>query len=202
MVGPKGGQAPLQPAHFSASPPVGGGPVGNEFFVAAEGPAEGWAGRYLQGSLWGEVHDSDSWAPFRDAGKGKQEGLDHREARSRKKHSAKLGPKPFPSCVKTPERLGRRPEEVPCLWIQGSGRPGRLRPSSLLHKGLMGGLASNIRVLGSLSPSGPPATSSGQVGLFKVLPLVPSMRAAQTGGRGEKTHPPPDTWRVPRLPSR
>lgn len=79
---------------------------------------------------------------------------------------------------------------MPCPWIQGSGRPGMLRSSSLLHKGLMGGLATNPRVLGSSSPPGPPATSSRQVGLFKAPSLVPSMRAAQTGGRGEKTHPP------------
>lgn len=123
--------------------------------MAAEGPSKGWAGTYLQGSLTeGGDHGSDSWAQFRDSGKGKQEGLDHREARSRKKHSAKLGQKPFPSCVKNPERLGRRPEEVPCPWVQGSGRPGMLRASSLLHKGLMGGLATNPRVLGSSSHQG------------------------------------------------
>lgn len=80
--------------------------------------------------LQGGDHGSYSWAQFRDSGKGKQEGLDHREARGRKKHSAKLGQKPFPSCVKNPERLGRQPEEVPCPWIQGSGRLGMLCSSS------------------------------------------------------------------------
>lgn len=102
-------------------------------------PSKGWAGTYLQGSFTENGnHGSYSWARLRGSGKGKQEGLDHREARSRKKHSAKLGQKPFPSCVKNPKRLGRRPEEVPCPWIQGSGKPGMLCSSSPQHRGAHG----------------------------------------------------------------
>lgn len=121
-------------------------------------PSKGWAGTYLQGSFTEDGdHGSYSWARIRDSGKGKQEGLDHREARSRKKHSAKLGQKHFPSCVKNPKRLGRQPEEVPCPWIQGSGKPGMLCSSSPPHWELMGSvegkLATNPRVLGSSSPT-------------------------------------------------
>lgn len=36
------------------------------------------------------------------------------------------------------------------------------------------------------------------MGLFEVLPLVPSMGAAQRGARGEGTHPSHDTWHIPR----
>lgn len=69
-----------------------------------------------------------SWAVLRGSGEGKQEGLDHREARSRKKHSAELGQKPLPSCVQAPEsRKAARGSAPP--WIQGSGRLGMLCPS-------------------------------------------------------------------------
>lgn len=118
--------------------------------------------------------------------------MDHRESRSRKKHSAKLGQRPFPSCVKNPERLGRRPEEVPCPWIQASGRPGMRCSSSLCTGGsweVWREAGNQPKSPGILIP--PTAATSGTIhlGLFKALTLVPSTRSAQRGDGTEMTHP-------------
>lgn len=180
MVTPKGVQGHLAPLPLFCFPTSGFAnrhhpgltrPVGKKFHMADERPCKGWAGTYLQGSFTEDGdHGSYSWAPFRDSGKGKQESLDHREARSRKKHSAKLGQKPFPSCVKNPKRLGRQPEEVPCPWIQGSGKLGMLRFSSPLHRGLMGSLEGSWQpTQASWDPRpqpGPPTMSERWMGLF------------------------------------
>lgn len=172
--------------------------------MADEGPSKGWAGTHLQGSFTGDGdHVSCSWARFKDSGKGKQESLDHREARSRKKHSAKLGQKPFPSCVKTPGRLGRRPEEVPCPWTQGSGSPGMFCSSSPLHRGLMGSLegklATNPRVLRSSSSTRASSHQWKADGIVQGPASCPIHELGPERGQGEKLHFMTNTWSIPRL---
>lgn len=195
MVSPKGGQVTQHGCHLSASRlwAVDGW---TEVPPARERPSRGWAGASPQGSF--TEGGSYSWAQCRDSGKGKQEGLDHGETRSRKKHSAKLGQKPFPSCVKSPERLGGRPEEAPRPWVPGSGRPGTLWSSSPCAGDRGESVGTNPAALTSSSPPEPPAMSRRQMALFKALSLGPSMRAApEEAGVKRFTH---DTWRIPPKP--
>ena len=129
--------------------------------------------------------------------------MDHREARSRKKHSAKLGQKPFPSCVKNPRetRMAARGSALPLdpgFWR--ARKAPFLLPSALGAHGRLGGTAGNqSKGLGTLIPhSGRPGMSRRQMGLFEALPLVLSMRSASRGGMGEKSHPTADTRHIPR----
>lgn len=98
-----------------------------------------------------------SWALLRGSGEGKQEGLDHREARSRKKHSAELGQKPLPSCVQAPgeQEGGQRKCPAPGSRVLEGWECSAPPP---LHRGLMG----SLKDLSSMSLPGPLATGDSR----------------------------------------
>ena len=103
--------------------------------------------------------------------------MDHREARSRKKHSAKLGQKPFPSCVKTP-RETRKAARGSALPLDPGFWKARKAPF-LLPSALGAHGRQPSKGLRTLTPhSGPPGKSRRQRGLFEALPLVLSLRSA------------------------